>query len=317
TATAVNSNGHKTTTAGTFTTPQPRGTFSASTTLVDGETYGVGMPIMITFSRAIRDKAEVEHALQISASKPVVGAWYWMSNTQVWFRPRTYWPAHTEVRFDARLRGIRGAPGVYGSSGLTGGFRIGNSLIVVASAATHYMRVWYNGHSKGRWPISTGRPGDDTPDGHYLSFDMGNPVDMDSATYGVMPGDPGYYNVLVYDSVKFTYSGDYVHSAPWSVAQQGVTNVSHGCVNVGPANAAWYYNHSVFGDPISVVGSPVKGTWGDGWTIYFLSWPKLLAGSGTGQAVEVSPQGSRFASPQSLPGVSGPSWKSTDVPRRG
>jgi lipoprotein-anchoring transpeptidase ErfK/SrfK len=300
TATAVNAQGRKTVTAGTFTTQPPQGTFSASTTLVDGQTYGVGMPIMITFSRSIRDKDEVEHALQISASKPVAGAWYWMNNSEVWFRPRTYWPAHTEVRFDARLRGIRGAPGVYGSADLTGHFRVGNSLIVVASTATHYMKVWYNGRFKGKWPISTGQPGDDTPDGHYLSFDMGNPVDMNSASYGVMPGDPGYYNVWVYDSVKFTYSGDYVHSAPWSVAEQGVTNVSHGCVNVGPANAAWYYDHSVFGDPISVVGSPVKGAWGDGWTIYFLSWRKLLAGSGAHQAVEVGPQGSHWVSSQSL-----------------
>jgi Bacterial Ig domain/L,D-transpeptidase catalytic domain len=121
----------------------------------------------------------------------------------------------------------------------------------------------------------------------------GNPVDMNSATYGVMPGDPGYYNVLVYDSVKFTASGDYIHSAPWSVGEQGFANVSHGCVNVAPAQAARYYGHSLLGDPITIVGSPLRGTWGDGWTIWFLSWRKLVAGSATGQAVLAS-RGGRF-----------------------
>jgi hypothetical protein len=106
---------------------------------------------------------------------------------------------------------------------------------------------------------------------------------------------PGYYDELVYDAVQFTFSGDYVHSAPWSVGEQGVSNVSHGCVNLAPGYAAWFYGHSVLGDPISVVGSPVPGIWGDGWTIYFLGWRELLAGSATGDAVLVSQGGSRLA----------------------
>jgi len=298
TATAVSRHGRTSVTLGSFRTLTPRRTFSAATSLGAGQVYGVGMPIMVTFSHAITRRAEVERALQVRSSKPVTGAWYWMSDSQVWFRPRTYWPAQTRVRFEAHLKGIQGAPGVYGNANLTQHFRIGSSLVAVASAATHYMKVWWHGHLKGDWPISTGQPGDDTPDGHYLSFSMGNPVDMNSATYGVMPGDPGYYNVLVYDSVKFTYSGDYVHSAPWSVAEQGLANVSHGCVNVAPGNAAWYYGHSVLGDPITIVGSPLRGTWGDGWTIWFRSWHKLLAGSATHEMVVAGPRGSRFTAAQ-------------------
>jgi lipoprotein-anchoring transpeptidase ErfK/SrfK len=298
TAAAVNRHGRATSITGSFRTLTPRHTFSAMTSLGTGQVFGVGMPIMVTFSHPITRKAEVERSLQIWSSKPVTGAWYWMSNTQVWFRPRAYWPAHTRVRFEAHLKGVQGARGIYGEANLTQRFRIGSSLVARASAATHHMRVWWNGRFKGNWPISTGQPGDDTPDGHYLSFSMGNPVRMDSATYGVMPGDPGYYNVLVYDSVKFTNSGDYVHSAPWSVAEQGFSNVSHGCVNVAPAEAAWYYGHSLIGDPITVVGSPVKGTWGDGWTIWFLSWRKLVAGSATHKMVVATPGGSRLAPAQ-------------------
>jgi lipoprotein-anchoring transpeptidase ErfK/SrfK len=292
TATAVDPAGRRTVMASDFRTLRPRRTFSAATVLGAGQTVGVGMPIMINFSRPIADRATVERALQIWSSKPVTGAWYWVNSTSVWFRPRHYWPAHTRVRFTAHLAGLQGAPGVYGKSDLTQHFRIGDSLIAVASAATHQMRVWWNGRLAGDWPVSTGRPGMDTPDGRYLSFAKGSPVDMNSASYGVGPGMPGYYNELVYDAVQFTFSGDYVHSAPWSVGEQGVSNVSHGCVNLAPGYAAWFYSHSVLGDPISVVGSPVSGTWGDGWTIYFLGWRKLLAGSATGDAVLVSRGGS-------------------------
>ena len=293
TATAVDSAGQRTVMASDFRTLRPRRSFSAATVLGAGETVGVGMPIMINFSRPIADKAAVERALQIWSSKPVTGAWYWVNSTSVSFRPRHYWPAHTRVRFTAHLAGLQGAPGVYGKSDLTQHFRIGDSLIAVASAATHQMRVWRNGRLVGDWPVSTGRSGMDTPDGRYLSVAKGSPVDMNSASYGVGPGMPGYYNELVYDAVQFTFSGDYVHSAPWSVGEQGIGNVSHGCVNLAPGYAAWFYGHSMLGDPISVVGSPVTGTWGDGWTIYFLGWRRLLAGSATGDAVRVSPAGSQ------------------------
>src|SRR5439155_398846 len=67
---------------------------------------------------------------------------------------------------------------------------------------------------------------------------------------------------------------------------------------VAPANAAWYYDHSVLGDPITIVGSPVKGTWGDGWTIWFLSWRKLVAGSATHQMVVADSRGSQLAPAQ-------------------
>ena len=308
TATAVNAKHKRTVISGTFRTFRPAHSVAASTTITAQQSYGIGMPIMISFSRPVTDKAAVERSLQITSSKPVTGAWYWMNNRSVWFRPERYWPAHTEVRFTAHLAGVQAAPGVFGRANLSQHFRIGPSLVVVANTASHYMKVWWKGRPIGNWPISTGRPGMDTADGRYLSFDMANPVDMNSASIGIPAGSPGYYNELVYDAVQFTASGTYIHSAPWSVGEQGIVNVSHGCVNLGPANAIWYYDHSMLGDPISVVGSPVRGTWDNGWTIYFLSWHKLLAGSATGDAVLASASGSQFVPPSAVApaGAAGP-----------
>jgi len=56
----------------------------------------------------------------------------------------------------------------------------------------------------------------------------------------------------VYDAVRVTWGGVYVHGAPWSTGAQGNSNVSHGCINLSPDNAAWYYDNVNIGDPIIV-----------------------------------------------------------------
>jgi hypothetical protein len=187
---------------------------------------------------------------------------------------------------------------MYGVDDLSQSFKIGDSLIVHVSTSRHEMTVYKNGRHLYTWPISTGQPGDDTPNGTFLTIDKGNPVRMKPAD--IAPGAPGYYNVLVYWSVRFTWSGDYIHSAPWSVGSQGNTNVSHGCVNLGPSYAPIYYNMEVPGDPVLVSGSPANGAWDDGWTDWFLSWPQVLDRSATHDAVVAGPAGSSFVSPQSL-----------------
>jgi len=78
-------------------------------------------------------------------------------------------------------------------------------------------------------------------------------------------------------------------------------NVSHGSVNLSPAHARTYYNRAVPGDPITIVGSPRAGTWDNGWTQWFLSWPRYLQGSALHEAVRAGPSGSAFVDPSSLP----------------
>jgi lipoprotein-anchoring transpeptidase ErfK/SrfK len=300
TATATNSAGKAVTATSSFRTLTPSQTFRTLILESYHQAYGVGMPILLEFDHPIakRFRAGIERSLQITTSKRVVGAWYWddrcgMAPTCLYFRPRTYWPAHTKVSFTGHLNGVEGAPGLYGNHTLTQSFSIGRSLIVTASTSDHFMHVYRNGHLIHRWPISTGRPGDNTPNGTYLTIDKGNPVDMKG---------PGY-NIEVPWSVRITWSGDYLHDAYWSVGEQGFTNVSHGCVNMPPAAAETYYNMEVPGDPVTITGSPVGGTWGNGWTQWFLTWKQLVAGSALHQAVQAGPSGSKFVDPSSLPPV--------------
>jgi lipoprotein-anchoring transpeptidase ErfK/SrfK len=295
TATASGHGSTRTATS-TFRTLAPAQTFT--TEIVNGydQTYGVGMPIILYFNHKITDNAAVERALQVTTSKPVIGAWYWddacgLAVTCAYFRPRDYWPVGTTVSFTGHLNGVEGAPGVYGYHTLTQTFYIGSSLIAIGNTQTHRTQIYYNGQLRYDWPISSGRPGDDTPNGSYLTIEKENPV--------LMTG-PGYSLEVPY-SVRFTFSGDYYHDAYWSVGEQGYENVSHGCVNLSPTDAEIYYNMAVPGDPITIVGSPKGGTWDNGFTEWFLSWSQYLKGSATGQAVEAGPSGSTFVNPATLP----------------
>jgi lipoprotein-anchoring transpeptidase ErfK/SrfK len=288
-ATAVGPSGRPVTRKNTFRTFTPARTFDSR--IIEGyhQTYGVGMPIILYFSQAIADKAAVERALQIRTSKRVQGAWFWdarcnMAPVCLYFRTRHYWPTHTRVSFTAHLNGLEVAPGVYGHHTLTQSFTIGSSLTVVASTSHHDMNLYRDGKLFAHWPISSGRPGDDTPNGNYLTIEKANPVDM------VGPG----YNIEVPFSVRFTWSGDYLHDAYWSVGEQGFTNVSHGCVNMSPADAEIYYNMAVPGDPVKIVGSPRAGTWDNGWTMWFLPWSRWVHGSALHAIVRAGPHGSKF-----------------------
>jgi len=298
TVTGTAPSGEKITKTSTFRTMTPAQTFT--TAIFEGykQSYGVGMPIMLTFSQPITNKAAVERSLELTTSKPVIGAWYWDGDQHLYFRPRDYWPAYTEVTLTGHLNGVDGGQGVYGARNLTQTFEIGRSLIAVASTTSHKTQIYLNGKLAYQWPISTGRASLPTPDGTYLSVEKANPVRMIG---GGPVGSAGHYDELVNFAVRFTYSGDYYHSAPWSVVNQGTSNVSHGCVNLPPAAAQTYYNMSIPGDPITVTASTAAGKWDDGWTQWFLSWSAYLKGSATGQAVQAGPQGSTFVSPSSLP----------------
>jgi lipoprotein-anchoring transpeptidase ErfK/SrfK len=190
-----------------------------------------------------------EQAIHISSDPPVPGQFYWMNDSQVRWRPFEFWPAHTAVNIDA--------------GGARSSFSTGDALIAVADNDTHQLTITRNGVVEQTFPMSMGKPGRDTASGTYYVQDKSLDVVMDSATYGVPNSSPDGYRVHVQLAVRFDNSGNYVHSAPWSVADQGVRNVSHGCINISPSNAQWFYDNFGVGDPIVVMNS-VPSAQGDG-----------------------------------------------------
>jgi lipoprotein-anchoring transpeptidase ErfK/SrfK len=207
----------------------------------NGSMVGVGKPIIINFAVPITDRPMAEQAIHISSMPPVPGKFYWMNDSQVRWRPLDFWPAHTTVNIDA--------------AGTLSSFTTGDSLIATADNATHQMTITRNGKVEQTFPMSMGMPGHDTPNGKYYVLEKFPDIVMDSATYGVPNTSPEGYKVHVQLAVRFDNSGNFVHSAPWSVADQGKRNVSHGCINISPSNAKWFFDNFGSGDPIIVVNS--------------------------------------------------------------
>jgi hypothetical protein len=73
---------------------------------------------------------------------------------------------------------------------------------------------------------------------------------MDAATLGISKNDPEYYRLDVEYAMRVTYSGEFLHAAPWSAGSQGVANVSHGCVGMATENAAWLFDITKRGDVV-------------------------------------------------------------------
>lgn len=207
----------------------------------DGSTVGVAMPIIVKFTAPVADRAAAEQAIHISSDPPVPGKFYWMNDSQVRWRPFDFWPAHTAVHVDA--------------AGTQSSFSTGDALVATADDATHELTITRNGNVEQVFPMSMGKPGHETSNGTYYVQQKFRDIVMDSATYGVPSTSPDGYRVDVQLAVQFDNSGNFVHSAPWSVGDQGKRNVSHGCINISPSNAEWFYNNFGVGDPIVVTNS--------------------------------------------------------------
>ncbi|MCR3742956.1 Lipoprotein-anchoring transpeptidase ErfK/SrfK [Actinomadura glauciflava] len=265
-----------------FTTLKPAETLSITdvTPNLTGEKVGVGMPIFVRFNRPVTDRAAVERTLRVSPDKPVEGAWRWVGSDQVIYRTKTYWQPHQTVRFQADLAGVNAGGGVYGAKDARATISIGAAQITTGDIGDHRMTVTRDGKKLRTVPFSAGN-GETreftTTSGVHLLMEKGNPVTMTSP--GRKEGDAGYYKTVVNYAVRFSNSGEYVHSAPWSVGSQGSANVSHGCLNVSPADAKWFYDVMQRGDVIDLTGTDREVEWDNGWSVWQLSFDKWRQGS--------------------------------------
>ena len=209
----------------------------------NGSKAGAAKPIYINFQRPIADRAMAEQAIHISSVPPVPGRFYWTSDSQVRWRPQDFWPAGTVVNIDA--------------GGTKSSFTVPEQLVATIDDATHQMTVVRNGKVEKTIPVSMGMSagGHTTPNGTYYVLEKFPTIVMDSSTYGVPVNSANGYKLTVQLAVRIDNSGNFVHSAPWSVSDQGKRNVSHGCINISPENAKWFYDNFGSGDPVVIKNS--------------------------------------------------------------
>jgi lipoprotein-anchoring transpeptidase ErfK/SrfK len=262
-----------------FTTLQPAATLTDDIEPTSG-TVGIGMPIIVKFNQPVADKAAVQKALVLQMSTPVLGAWNWISSKEVRFRPQAYWPSGEHVTLASNLGGVDAGNGVWGTTSRTVGFTVGEAHVSTVDISAHVMTVTSNGQVVQTFKDSAGRDKYPSMGGVHIVQYKQPDVLMDSQSVGIPRNSPDGYYEHVAEDVNISDGGEFVHSAPWSVGAQGNSNVSHGCVNLAPSDATWFFNFSQRGDIINIVNSPRPPDLGDGGTMdWNTSWDKWAAGS--------------------------------------
>ncbi|CAM2954132.1 L,D-transpeptidase [Skermania piniformis] len=268
--------GGRSTTEFRFTTSAPANLTQPYLNVSDNEVVGIGQPVGIQFDEPIGDRKAVQDAITVVTEPQVDGAFYWISPTELRWRPEKFWNPGTKVRVDVNVYGKDLGGGVYGAQDLHTNFTIGDAVVLTADDNTLQVVVERNGQVINTMPTSMGKPGTPTDNGIYIVADKHQRIIMDSSTYGVPVNSPDGYKTPVDWATRISYSGIFFHSAPWSIGQQGYSNASHGCLNLSPDNAIWVFNNTKRGD-ITIVknsqGGTLPGTDGLGdWNIPWDIW---------------------------------------------
>ncbi|HZJ04085.1 MAG TPA: Ig-like domain-containing protein [Nocardioidaceae bacterium] len=246
---------------------------------LDGETVGVGMPVIVQFDVPVTDRANIEKHLSVETSPRQAGSWSWLSDNEVHWRPKSYWKSGTDVTVNADINSVSAGKGVFGQHSRSASFTVGDALVSKIDVVNYEMKVFRNGSLLRTIPVTAGKDGFVTRSGTKVIMEKERYKTMDAATIGISKDDPEYYAIDVEYAMRVTYSGEFVHGAPWSEGSQGSDNVSHGCVGMSMTDAAWLFDLSKRGDVVEVTGTDRTMEPGNGYTDWNKSFAEYAEGS--------------------------------------
>lgn len=250
----------------------------------DPDPYGVAQPVIAELSEPVADKAQrviVERGLKVTSKPAVEGAWHWVNDQELHYRPKEFWPTNATVKANSNLKGIKISDRLWGGKAETLKFTTGDKLVAVADAASHWMTIYRNDEEINSIPITTGKPGFETRNGIKVILGQEYFVRMRGSSVGISASSSEGYNLPVYWATRVTWSGEYVHAAPWSISDHGYRNVSHGCVGMSTGNAAWFFETFTKGDVVEVINSygDYMDPFGNGYGDWNLDWKDWRSGS--------------------------------------
>jgi lipoprotein-anchoring transpeptidase ErfK/SrfK len=262
-------------------------TTTSEAPLRDGGTYGVGTVLVAHFDEKIADRATAERQLSVTTNPKVEGSWYWVDDQNAHWRPEHYYAPGTSVTAEAKVYGIALGDGLFGQDDTKVSLRVGDAHVSIADDATHQVSVFSNGILQRTMPTSMGMGGTEdvggksislwTPSGVYTVLDKGNPVIMDSSTFGLPKNSRLGYRETINWATKISTDGIYLHELDATVWAQGHRDTSHGCLNLNADNAKWFFDFSVPGDVVEVRnsgGPPVTLAQNGDWTLSWDDWRK-------------------------------------------
>jgi lipoprotein-anchoring transpeptidase ErfK/SrfK len=278
-STGTDADGHPFHNTTTFATVDPDKIIKAYVSPLAGTTVGVGQPIAVSFSHSVADRAAVERQLSVETTPQVFGSWHWISDDVVHWRPQNYWPANTKVVLHTDLKDVALGGGQVGDADRTIPFTIGREQIAYVDVKAHRMQVYRDGKLARTIPVSTGKPGFITRGGKKVVLGLTREKEMKGESIGIQKSSPDYFDLKVEYAVRVTWSGEFLHAAPWQGRNHGRANVSHGCVGMSTTDARWYFDHTMVGDVVDVTNSSRKMELRNGYGDWNMSWKKWVAGS--------------------------------------
>ncbi|WP_337588800.1 Ig-like domain-containing protein [Mycolicibacterium aromaticivorans] len=75
----------------------------------DGSVVGVGQPIAVRFDENISDRLAAQRSISITTNPPIDGAFYWLNDREVRWRPAQYWKPGTTVSVQVKAYGADSA----------------------------------------------------------------------------------------------------------------------------------------------------------------------------------------------------------------
>ena len=280
TVTAAGSGGQQVTEETTFATMSaPQRRTGTGLYLFDGQVYGVAMPVVVEFVQPVPDDARpgVQRRMFVTTDPPQPGVWHWVAGgRQAFYRAREHWQPGTTIEVRMALDGHPTGDGRYGDTDRRATVTIGDRTTLEVDNATKRMTVLVDGKVVRQMPVSLGKRS--TPSSSGRMVIMSKEVETVFDTFAELGPEEGYRVDISY-AMRLTWGGEFIHAAPWSVADQGVRNVSHGCVNLSMSDAEWLFGLAKVGDPVTVKGTEREVVHGNGWTAWDLSWEEFVAGS--------------------------------------
>lgn len=274
TATASGNSGESVTQKTTFTTmARPGGTrVGSGLYLFTGQTYGAAMPVVVEFESDIPEgaRASVARRLLVKTEPAQPGRWHWHSARMVLYRAEKYWQPGTTITVRSALTG-HPIGTRYGDTDRSATVKIANrTLVLDVDNTTKQMNVIQDGQVVKTIPVSLGKAATPSSSGHMVIMEKAESTVFDTrATDG-----PNGYRIDIEYAQRLTWGGEYVHSASWSTKDQGVRNVSHGCVNVSPSNALWLFQQTLVGDAVIVRNTERALEPGNGWSAWDIPWER-------------------------------------------
>jgi lipoprotein-anchoring transpeptidase ErfK/SrfK len=229
------------------------------------------------FEVAEEERAAVERRLFVTSEPTQEGSWHWITGRALEYRPKEYWQPNTEVTVRLGLGGLPLGGDRYGEFDQETSFTTdAEARLLEADNTTKELRAFRDGTVVQTMPISLGA---DEIDGNDARSYEGAMTIMSREEESQFVSDLYDYDLAVKWAMRLTFSGQYVHGAPWAEARLGKENGSHGCINVTEEMGEWIYHFVRWGDPVVVTNTGRALPQGDGFTTWDLTWEELIAGS--------------------------------------